>query len=123
MAKPKPVEKDEDVASEGGQKISGPIAKPKKKLSKPVISDLYPWAVNRAKAERAHTAVIANNSNLEQGTAEFEQAVMDEYTLHGGLVAGQEKATIVGRKKNTDFEPGMTTSEVIAGKDSGEEDD
>lgn len=107
----------------------GPIAKPKKKLTKPIIGDLYPWALNRAKAERAHTYITTNPdglpelARLEPGTDEFEQAVMDQYTLHGGLVSGQEKVTLIGRKKSTDFEPGMTTSQVIAGKDASDEDD
>lgn len=94
----------------------------------------YPWAVNLAKIKRAHDSILADNDEraargkqVLEGK-EFEQAVIDHYTSHAGLVRGHENITIVGRrglmKKN--FAIGKTTTEVT-GKDmtagSGDEDD
>lgn len=105
---------------------AGPKAKPKAKLVKPPITDLYPWAVNRVKAEAAHVAVYQEmemkgeqtedeNGTKYVGPEEAAQRVMDHYTAHNGLVRGQEKATIVGRRgrMKEGFEPGKTTTEVL----------
>lgn len=81
----------------------------------------YPWAVNTAKIKRAHEAITLDNEDrVARGKqqiegAEFEQAVLDHYTSHAGLVRGHENITIVGRrglmKKN--FALGKTTNEVV----------
>lgn len=113
---------------------TGPIAKPRKKLVKPNIQDLYPWASNRGKAERAHIAVHEEMERNEQQNTDaegeryvapedVEQHVMDHYVTHGGLVIGQEKATIVGRRKDTNFKPGMTTTEVVEDAAADDDDD
>lgn len=113
---------------------SGPVAKPRQKLIKPKIESLYPWALNRSKAERAHIAIHAdleaNNQQYSDETApgyvdpaDMEQRVMDHYTSHGGLVKGQERATVIGRHKNDGFQPGMTTTEVREGTGDNDEDE
>lgn len=90
----------------------------------PNWSKTYPWAVNLAKIKRAHEAIMLNNEDrAEHGKAqlegaEFDQAVLDHYTQHAGLVRGHENITIVGRrgamKKN--FAEGKSTTQVV-GKD------
>lgn len=87
----------------------------------PDYEKVYPWAVNVAKIKRAHAAISDENDQLRgrgkqplEG-ADFEQAVIDHYTAHAGLVRGHENLTIVGRrgamKKN--FALGKTTNDVL----------
>ncbi len=118
---------DEEEKVETTAEPKGPIAKPKAAMQRPDIKALYPWAVNRRKAETAHISV--HNSISEEmraggkkpSTEDTEQRVMDHYTLHGGLVQGQEKATVVGRKKA--IKVGATTDEVIHDDVDDEADD
>lgn len=95
----------------------------------PNWAKVYPWAVNTAKIKRAHEAVsLDNDDRAARGKevlegADFDQAVLDHYTQHAGLVRGHESITIVGRrglmKKN--FAEGKTTTQVV-GKDITEGD-
>ncbi len=135
MAKPKNTASEEEVKKETPEERAerkaaepkGPVAKPKAQLQRPDIKSLYPWAANRRKAETAHIAV--HNSISEEVRAggkkpsaeDTEQRVMDHYTLHGGLVIGQEKATVVGRKRA--IKVGATTDEVIHDEVDDEDED
>lgn len=95
----------------------------------PNWSKVYPWAANLSKIKRAHEAVTLDNEDraargkAQLEGAEFDQAVLDHYTQHAGLVRGHESITIVGRrgvmKKN--FAEGKTTTQVV-GKDITEGD-
>lgn len=117
----------------GGEPVKkGPIAKARKEIVKPPISDLYPWALNRGKAERAHKAVhVALEETNEQNTnpskanfvsqEDLDQRVMDHYVAHGGLVTGQEKVTTIGRCKP--FKQGVTTSQIVEDEAGGGDDD
>lgn len=120
-------ERAERKADEAKAAKTGPIVKPRKELIEINIMNLYPWAINRRKAESAHLVVRTeetdriNGGEKARSASEIEQAVMDEYTKHGGLVRDQEKASTVGRKKP--IKPGMTTDQVNTGGEADDEDD
>lgn len=100
-----------------------PTAKPRKSLVKPVIKDLYPWALNRRKAETAHNTVKqeVTDAGGKVTEEEFDQRVMDHYTTHGGLVRLQEKATTIGRRKP--ITPGQTTDQIVHPDDTDTDED
>lgn len=135
MAKPK--KKDEEIISEdnraeetpeerkerkAAEPRKVPVAKAKTALQRPDIKSLYPWALNRRKAETAHIAV--HRQIVEEGgkvsSEDAEQRVMDHYTLHGGLVRNQEKVTVVGRRKP--IKPGATTDDIVNDVDTEDDD-
>lgn len=100
------------------------IVRPRRTEREVNYKKLYPWAHNEFKIKRAHKAIIDENEQLQAqgkaklGAEDFQQAVLDHYTTHGGLVLGHESITIVGRrglmKKN--FAVGKSTTDVV-GKD------
>lgn len=123
---------DERVERKTKEAKKGPIAKPRRELVRPNIGSLYPWAVNRGKAERAHNAVFVELAEQKMQVTnpdgpryiseeDVEQKVMDNYTLHGGLVRDQEKATTIGRRKP--IKPGATTDEIVHDELGGSADD